>query len=149
MRPLSSVTPHVVRTATREPLSRASKSHCAAWTGSCFSVVFSRGWGETSGPTRFVGSSYPLSTQAPDKDSMTAQPLFEALERSTSITPSPESSAGRRADEGMSDGSLHVRTQFLRRVAHDIASPAGVTMTVLEELANESRRPELVAMARR
>ena len=45
--------------------------------------------------------------------------------------------------------SSHLRTQFLRRVAHDIASPTGVTMTVLEELANESSRPELVAMARR
>ncbi len=48
------------------------------------------------------------------------------------------------------DPSVHVRTQFLRRVAHDIASPAGVTLTVLEELAtSEKARPELVAMARR
>jgi signal transduction histidine kinase len=46
--------------------------------------------------------------------------------------------------------ALHVRTQLLRRVAHDIASPAGVTTTALEELANENhQRPELVAMARR
>ncbi len=45
--------------------------------------------------------------------------------------------------------ALHVRTQFLRRVAHDIASPTGVTMTVLEELAVDAKRPELVAMARR
>jgi signal transduction histidine kinase len=44
----------------------------------------------------------------------------------------------------------HVRTQLLRRIAHDIASPAGVTMTVLDELMNDSKpRPELVAMARR
>ena len=44
----------------------------------------------------------------------------------------------------------HLRTQFLRRVAHDIASPTGVTLTVLDELANgEKPRPELVAMARR
>lgn len=44
----------------------------------------------------------------------------------------------------------HIRTQFLRRVAHDIASPAGVTMTVLDEIASDDRpRPELVAMARR
>jgi signal transduction histidine kinase len=56
--------------------------------------------------------------------------------------------SGERSALGVRD-SLHLRTQFLRRVAHDIASPAGVTMTVLEELANESRRPELVAMARR
>jgi len=46
--------------------------------------------------------------------------------------------------------SHQVRTQFLRRVAHDIASPTGVTLTVLEELAGADKpRPELVAMARR
>src|SRR4029079_10393322 len=46
--------------------------------------------------------------------------------------------------------SEHVRTQFLRRVAHDIASPTGVSLTVLEELATSDKpRPELVAMARR
>lgn len=45
--------------------------------------------------------------------------------------------------------SLHVRTQFLRRIAHDIASPTGVAMTVLEEIAAESDRPDLVTMARR
>lgn len=44
----------------------------------------------------------------------------------------------------------HLRTQFLRRVAHDIASPTGVAMTVLDELATGGEaRPELVAMARR
>lgn len=44
----------------------------------------------------------------------------------------------------------HLRTQFLRRVAHDITSPTGVTMTVLDELATADKpRPELVAMARR
>lgn len=49
----------------------------------------------------------------------------------------------READE-------QLKTQFLRRVAHDIASPTGVTLTVLEELATADRpRPELVAMARR
>jgi len=42
----------------------------------------------------------------------------------------------------------YVSTALLRRVAHDIASPAGVTMTVLDELA-VGARPELVAMARR
>lgn len=48
------------------------------------------------------------------------------------------------------ESSEHVRTQFLRRVAHDIASPTGVTLTVLEELATaEKPRPELIAMARR
>jgi len=44
----------------------------------------------------------------------------------------------------------HLRTQFLRRVAHDIASPSGVTLTVLDELASgDMPRPELLAMARR
>ena len=38
--------------------------------------------------------------------------------------------------EPREDPSTHVRTQFLRRVAHDIASPTGVTMTVLDELVN-------------
>ena len=48
------------------------------------------------------------------------------------------------------DVAEHLRTQFLRRVAHDIASPTGVTLTVLDELANGDRpRPELLAMARR
>lgn len=48
------------------------------------------------------------------------------------------------------DPSEHIRTQFLRRVAHDIASPTGVTLTVLDELSNgEKPRPELLAMARR
>jgi signal transduction histidine kinase len=78
------------------------------------------------------------------RDSMTVQPLFEMLEQSPALANASE----RRGDE-LDDASLHVRTQFLRRVAHDIASPTGVTMTVLEELAAESSRPELVAMARR
>ncbi len=44
----------------------------------------------------------------------------------------------------------HIRTQFLRRVAHDIASPTGVALTVLDELSHGGEvRPELVAMARR
>jgi signal transduction histidine kinase len=69
---------------------------------------------------------------------MTAQPIAGAEAANTwSIAAAPE------------DRSHHLRTQFLRRVAHDIASPTGVTMTVLEELAAESHRPELVAMARR
>jgi signal transduction histidine kinase len=59
---------------------------------------------------------------------------------------------GRNASSngGDIDPAEHVRTQFLRRVAHDIASPTGVTLTVLEELAaSDKPRPELVAMARR
>jgi signal transduction histidine kinase len=48
------------------------------------------------------------------------------------------------------DTTEHLRTHFLRRVAHDIASPAGVALTVLDELASgEEPRAELVAMARR
>lgn len=61
---------------------------------------------------------------------------------------SSPSALPQRAEE--SDASQHIRTQFLRRVAHDIASPTGVTLTVLEELANADKpRPELVAMAKR
>jgi signal transduction histidine kinase len=71
---------------------------------------------------------------------MTAQPITGA---SAAIARTP------MAREAHDDRSLHLRTQFLRRVAHDIASPTGVTMTVLEELAADSKRPELVAMARR
>jgi signal transduction histidine kinase len=48
------------------------------------------------------------------------------------------------------DRSTHLRTKFLRRLAHDIASPTGVTTTALQELASSDvNRPELVAMARR
>jgi signal transduction histidine kinase len=51
---------------------------------------------------------------------------------------------------GEDEKAEHIRTQFLRRIAHDIASPTGVTMTVLDELANaQTVRPELLAMARR
>lgn len=78
---------------------------------------------------------------------MSVQPVFDApvgtpgTGRTTSSAPS--------ADD-MVDPAEHVRTQFLRRVAHDIASPTGVTLTVLEELASSDKpRPELVAMARR
>ena len=56
--------------------------------------------------------------------------------------PAVESPSDERAE--------HVRTQLLRRVAHDIASPTGVSMTVLDELAAADRpRPELLAMAKR
>lgn len=54
-----------------------------------------------------------------------------------------------RTEEREAEISTHLRTQLLRRIAHDIASPTGVTMTVLEELAADAKRPELVAMARR
>lgn len=63
------------------------------------------------------------------------------------MTSAPDTSPATEQD---ADVSEHLRTQFLRRVAHDIASPSGVTMTVLDELASaEKPRPELVAMARR
>ena len=59
----------------------------------------------------------------------------------------PMKSSSDRSDAEISE---HLRTQFLRRVAHDIASPTGVTLTVLDELAAADQpRPELIAMARR
>lgn len=55
-----------------------------------------------------------------------------------------------RSEASERDVSEHVRTQLLRRIAHDIASPSGVTLTVLDELATaDGPRPELVAMVRR
>lgn len=40
--------------------------------------------------------------------------------------------------------------EFLRRLGHDVASPAGVTLTVLEQISSSPNpRPELLAMARR
>lgn len=70
----------------------------------------------------------------------------------SSIVEAREPMTARSEGDAMheAEATEHLRTQFLRRVAHDIASPAGVTMTVLEELAAADRpRPELVAMARR
>lgn len=77
---------------------------------------------------------------------MSVQPVFDA--------PVGTPGTGRTTSSAHSgdemDPAEHVRTQFLRRVAHDIASPTGVTLTVLEELASADKpRPELVAMARR
>ncbi len=70
---------------------------------------------------------------------MSVSPVLDVRESSTVPSGTTET-----------DPAMHVRTQFLRRVAHDIASPSGVTLTVLEELANAERpRPELIAMARR
>ena len=69
---------------------------------------------------------------------MSVQPLFDSPSVET-VHHTPEV-----------DPAEHVRTQLLRRIAHDIASPTGVTLTVLDELAaSEKPRPELVAMARR
>ena len=71
---------------------------------------------------------------------MSVQPVLDATGAQPGASP----------DEPEIDPALHVRTQLLRRVAHDIASPTGVTLTVLEEIASGDRpRPELVAMARR
>jgi signal transduction histidine kinase len=75
---------------------------------------------------------------------MTVRSILEA----PAADPMPvKPSAEERSD---ADTAEHLRTQFLRRVAHDIASPTGVTLTVLDELAAADKpRPELVAMARR
>src|SRR5262249_10515123 len=56
-----------------------------------------------------------------------------------------------RQPAGAPDGeSSYVRTDLLRRIAHDIASPTGVSLTVLDEIGNSGGpRPELIAMARR
>lgn len=91
---------------------------------------------------------------------MSVQPVLDAPVGTSSTVRSLSSAPGSRSAEGSArsaegsgdemDPSEHVRTQFLRRVAHDIASPTGVTLTVLEELASSDKpRPELVAMARR
>jgi signal transduction histidine kinase len=76
---------------------------------------------------------------------MSVQPVFDAPVGTTGTVRNSSSASGEEMDP-----AEHVRTQFLRRVAHDIASPTGVTLTVLEELASADKpRPELVAMARR
>jgi signal transduction histidine kinase len=67
-----------------------------------------------------------------------------------SVQPMPEERITESGTSAVADPDSHVRTQFLRRIAHDIASPTGVTLTVLDELMAEGKaRPELVAMARR
>jgi signal transduction histidine kinase len=61
---------------------------------------------------------------------------------------SSEHHAEAAAEEG--DEASRAHANFLRRVAHDIASPTGVVTTALEEIANsDAKRPELLAMARR
>jgi signal transduction histidine kinase len=78
---------------------------------------------------------------------MTVSSILEARDP---MTPIAKPTADRAEPEEAADQAEHLRTQFLRRVAHDIASPTGVAMTVLDELADgEKPRPELVAMARR
>jgi signal transduction histidine kinase len=100
---------------------------------------------------RFVGL-------APEKHSMTVQSVLDApLGTSSGPIRAANGNAGGNGTSGHAapatdemDPSEHVRTQFLRRIAHDIASPTGVTLTVLEELASSDKpRPELIAMARR
>jgi signal transduction histidine kinase len=79
---------------------------------------------------------------------MTVRSILETPSAPLEAPPEPRLEMMKPTDEA--DAAEHVRTQFLRRVAHDIASPTGVTLTVLEELASsEKPRPELVAMARR
>ena len=74
---------------------------------------------------------------------MSGQPSFESTgdRAASSVTQATRGRENERME--------HLRTSFLRRVAHDIASPTGVTMTVVEELASSGAKPELVAMARR
>lgn len=77
-----------------------------------------------------------------------------AMSQPDLVSPAPPSSGtARRAVAHIpattaEERARHLSTAFLRRVAHDIASPTGVTMTVLDELA-VGAKPELVAMARR
>jgi len=79
---------------------------------------------------------------------MTVRSILEAP--SNHHDPMKSSSSPERSERSETDAAEHLRTQFLRRVAHDIASPTGVTLTVLEELAaSDKPRPELIAMARR
>jgi len=81
------------------------------------------------------------------------EPVIPSSSASSTATPStvPTSSEQKTASaEREHERSVHLRTQFLRRVAHDIASPAGVTTTVIDELAQVAKeRPELATMARR
>jgi signal transduction histidine kinase len=73
---------------------------------------------------------------------MTVRSILEA--------PVGDPMAVKPSERSDADTAEHLRTQFLRRIAHDIASPTGVTLTVLDELAAADKpRPELVAMARR
>ena len=81
---------------------------------------------------------------------MSTQPLLGASDPSIPANAKGGANGHAVREAPEMDASEHVRTQFLRRVAHDIASPTGVTLTVLEELATSDKpRPELVAMARR
>jgi signal transduction histidine kinase len=94
---------------------------------------------------------------------MTVQPVFDSPDRTAAhqsgsyartSAPPPlpsEPPAVDAVERSRNDASSHIRTQLLRRIAHDIASPTGVTTTALEELANDgvAPRPELLAMARR
>ena len=73
---------------------------------------------------------------------MTVRSILDATPDNNPLKSSTEQSDAETAE--------HLRTQYLRRIAHDIASPTGVTLTVLDELAAADKpRPELVAMARR
>lgn len=79
---------------------------------------------------------------------MSVQPLLDDRDAAQGRPSSP----GDPLSEGSEtiDPAAHVRTHLLRRIAHDIASPTGVSMTVLDEIGSADKpRPELVAMARR
>lgn len=66
-----------------------------------------------------------------------------------SAAPATPAREAREPREPREQGS-ELRAEFLRRLGHDIASPTGVTLTVLEQIASMDRpKPELLAMARR
>jgi signal transduction histidine kinase len=81
---------------------------------------------------------------------MTVRSILDTPTPPTPADKDPMKSSNERPERSEAEVAEHLRTQFLRRVAHDIASPTGVTLTVLDELAAaDTPRPELVAMARR
>jgi len=62
----------------------------------------------------------------------------------------PATSPSPDAPAALLEPSEYVRTELLRRVAHDIAAPVGIAATILDELVGMDRPPpELIAMAQR
>jgi signal transduction histidine kinase len=82
---------------------------------------------------------------------MAVSPVSRSLESTTAPHEgAADAEAGNRSGVALTaPREPHLRTQLLRRIAHDIASPTGVAATVLDEIAEGATRPELVAMARR
>jgi signal transduction histidine kinase len=95
---------------------------CSRWTGSCF----------------HEGVEITPPAGCPPLEAPRSDP-------SSGLRPIGSTSPPASLDDG-----LPAQSAFLRRIAHDIASPTGVATTALEELASSQvARPELVAMARR